>query len=189
MKEKPAVADKYRYLNPEVLYSRAAITTADRADIESFKLTAGKNERKRIRLCTHSDAKDPLHEMLIVHEREAYVRPHRHPGKTESMHVIDGLVDVIVFDEAGQVQRIISMGGFSSGRTFYYRMAAPVFHTLMIRSDVLVFHETTNGPFDRKDTVFAPWSPEDGDPQGIDAFMTALEEKIRVIKHDSQEKN
>ena len=59
----------------------------------------------------------------------------------------------------------------------------------MIRSDVLVFHETTNGPFDRKDTVFAPWSPEDGDPQGIDAFMTALEEKIRVIKHDSQEKN
>ena len=88
--------------------------------------------------------------MLIVHERGAYVRPHKHPAKTESTHIIEGLVDVVLFEDDARIERVISMGDYASGRAFYYRMDVPVFHTLIIRSDVLVFHETTNGPFERK---------------------------------------
>jgi hypothetical protein len=58
-------------------------------------------------------------------------------------------------------------------------MAVPLFHTLLIRSDVLVFHETTDGPFDRRDTAFAPWSPEDRDVEAANAFMSGLHDKIR----------
>jgi cupin fold WbuC family metalloprotein len=151
---------------------------ADRSDIDLLKQLSSHNPRKRIRLCAHENPDDRLHEMLIVHERSAYVRPHKHPGKTESTHIIEGLVDVVIFDDEGQIDRIISMGDYASGKTFYYRMAIPVFHTLIIRSEVLVFHETTNGPFNRSDTVFASWAPEDGDVDSVVSFMTDLKAKI-----------
>jgi cupin fold WbuC family metalloprotein len=176
------VLEKYRIFNPEVLYSEAEITTVDRSDVDLFKQQSSCNPRKRIRLCAHGNPDDRLHEMLIVHDRSAYVRPHKHLGKTESTHIIEGLVDVVMFDDDGQIARVISMGDYSSGRTFYYRMATPVFHTLIIRSDVLVFHETTNGPFDRKDTVFAPWAPEDSDINSISTFMSNLDGRVRLMQ-------
>ena len=176
------MTEKYRSLNSEVLYSESAITVTDRSDIDLFKNLSSRNQRKRIRLCAHAEPTDPLHEMLIVHERGAYVRPHKHPGKIESAHIIEGLVDVVVFDDDGQITSVIRMGDYASGKTFYYRMAIPLFHTLIIRSDVLVFHETTNGPFDRRDTIFAPWAPEDSDVSHVNFFMGDLDDRVRLMK-------
>lgn len=174
--------EKYRSLNPEVLYSEVTITTTDRSDINLFKQLSSQNPRQRIRLCAHGSPDDRLHEMLIVHERSAYVRPHKHPGKTESAHIIEGLVDVVVFDDDGRIESVISMGNYESGMKFYYRMAIPVFHTLIIRSDFLVFHETTDGPFERKDTVFAPWAPDDGDMNFVIKYMADLDDKVRLMR-------
>jgi len=176
------VNGKYIFQNPEVLYSEAALTTVNQSDIEHFKQLSSLNPRKRIRLCAHPKPDDGLHEMLIVHERGAYVRPHKHPGKTESTHIIEGLVDVVIFDSIGQITSVVSMGDYASGRTFYYRMATPVFHTLIIRSDVLVFHETINGPFDRRNTIFAPWAPEDGDVNSVSTFMATLDDRVRLVQ-------
>lgn len=176
------MTEKYRSLNPEVLYSESAITVTDRSDIDLFKKLSSRNQRKRIRLCAHVEPNDLLHEMLIVHERGAYVRPHKHPGKTESTHIIEGLVDVVVFDDEGRIESVIRMGDYASGKTFYYRMAIPVFHALIIRSDVLVFHETTNGPFDRRDTIFAPWAPEDSDVNFASDFLADLDDRVRLMK-------
>ena len=158
-------------LNPEVLVAEEPIVQVSRADVEFLKASAAQNERKRIRLCTHPDVDDRLHEMLIVHAKEAYVRPHKHLNKTESVHIIEGLVDVIVFDDVGNIIEVIRMGDYASGHRFYYRMSGPYYHTLLIRSDVLVFHETTNGPFRREDTVFAPWAPDEADLAARKAFM------------------
>ncbi len=128
----------YRMQNSEVLYSDAPIVTAAQSDIQHLIRLSADNPRKRVRLCAHKDPQRPLHEMLIIHERSAYVRPHRHPGKSESMHVISGEVDVVVFDAQGGVSEVIEMGDYASGKIFYYRMEVPLFHTLIIRSDVLV---------------------------------------------------
>ncbi len=171
----------YHQQNAEVLYTKDALTTADQSDIESFKQLSSRNPRERIRLCTHLDQADSLHEMLIVHEKSAYVRPHKHLGKSESTHIIEGLVDVVLFDDDGRIERVISMGDYASGKTFYYRMATPIFHTLIIRSDVLVFHETTNGPFDRSTTIFAPWAPEDADVKSVVDFMSNLDRRVSLI--------
>ena len=153
-----------RQINGEVLYAADPIAKVGRADISELIQRAGHGARKRARICTHRDTADKLHEMLIVHTRETYVRPHKHLGKSESFHLIEGAADVVVFDDEGNVADVIAMGDYSSGKTFYYRMADPLYHTLIIRSDVIVFHEATNGPFDRSATVFAPWAPEDGVP-------------------------
>ena len=96
--------------------------------------------------------------------------------------MIEGLVDVVMFDDSGNVQDLIRMGDYASGRVFYYRVASPVFHTLIIRSDVLVFHETTNGPFDRSDTVFAPWAPSDDETESVRTFMADLNHRISLVR-------
>ena len=169
---------RVKTLNPEVLVADEPIVQVSRPDVEFLKVSAVQNERKRIRLCAHPDVDDRLHEMLIVHAKETYVRPHKHLNKTESVHIIEGLVDVIVFDETGNICEVIRMADYASGHRFYYRMSSPYYHTLLIRSDVLVFHETTNGPFVRTDTVFAPWSPEKSDSAAVKEYM---EQMARVV--------
>ena len=176
------MSNKYISLNPEVLYSESAIVSVEKSDIEHFKQLSSCNPRERIRLCAHASPEDSLHEMLIVHKRSAYVRPHKHPGKTESTHIIEGLVDVVVFDDDGRIERVIRMGDYASGKTFYYRMAIPAFHTLLIRSEFLVFHETTNGPFDRSDTIFAPWAPDDGDVNSVTSYIADLNGRVGLVQ-------
>ncbi len=162
----------------EVRYATDAIVLVDAADIACLKRAAAENARRRIRLCAHHSVDDRLHEMLIVHTSDTYVRPHKHGGKSESFHVIEGDVDVVIFDDGGGVTEVIRMGAFASGRPFYYRIAGPLFHTLLIRSDVLVFHETTSGPFRRADTVFAPWAPDEGDPAAVRRYLTELDARL-----------
>jgi cupin fold WbuC family metalloprotein len=172
----------YMAQNAEVMYSHVPIITVDRGGVNELLLLASQNQRKRVRLCAHKSSAHNLHEMIIVHEKSAYVRPHRHVGKIESMHIISGTVDVIIFDDHGNITRVIEMGEFSSGKSFYYRMDTPLFHTLLIRSEVLVFHETTNGPFNRSDATFAPWSPDGSDINAINIYMTNLNDKVRLIQ-------
>src|SRR2546428_13766383 len=116
--------------------------------------------------------------MLIVHTFNTYVRPHKHVGKSESFHVIEGDVDVVIFADDGQVSDVIEMGSFQSGRPFFYRIADPLYHTLLIRSPVLVFHETTSGPFKREETVFAAWAPDDSQREAVDRYLTGLNDIV-----------
>ena len=167
--------------NEEVLYVRDRVNLFSFRDLQALREMASKNSRKRIRACVHGDKTDSLHEMLIVHEKSAYVRPHKHPGKSESIHIIEGLVDILLFDDSGRIEQVINMGDYASGRAFYYRMATPIYHTLIIRSDVLVFHETTNGPFDRAATLFAPWAPEDTRVSSVVEFMADLQRRVSLI--------
>jgi cupin fold WbuC family metalloprotein len=170
-----------RPFNEEVLYATDPIVRLTQGDVAELIKLADRNPRKRIRICAHRDVGDKLHEMLIVHVRDTYVRPHKHPGKSESFHLIKGEVDVVVFDEAGLVTNVIRMGDYASGKTFYYRMTDPCYHTLLIQSDVIVFHETTNGPFQRSETVFAPWAPEEAAEAARRVFMEALAGKVATF--------
>jgi len=163
----------------EVLYADDPIVSVDAAAIDVLKRAALMNPRRRIRLCAHRDTGDGLHEMLIVHTRDTYVRPHLHVGKSESFHVIEGDVDVVIFDEGGGVAEVIAMGPVQSGRRFFYRIADPLYHTLLIRSDLLVFHETTTGPFRRDQTLFAPWAPDGNDPVETERFLSSVEARLR----------
>jgi cupin fold WbuC family metalloprotein len=176
-----ALDQKYRFQNAEVVYSEAEIVTAQRSDIAELVTLSSKNQRARIRLCAHRDPAQPLHEMLIVHERSAYVRPHKHPAKTESMHIISGAVDFVAFDDAGQIAKLIRMGDYASGLPFYSRVDTPIFHTLIIRSDVLVFHETTDGPFQPGASIFPAWAPDGADPDAARRYIDDVNQRIKFF--------
>jgi cupin fold WbuC family metalloprotein len=163
-----------RPLNDEVIAADEDVLRIDSAGLNQLKDTAAANARRRIRICAHHDTSDPLHEMVIVHMEGVYVRPHKHIGKTESMHVIEGVADVVFFDDLGGVHEVIPMGEVGSGHAFYYRLASSRYHTLVVRSEFFIFHEVTNGPFHPEDTVFAPWAPEETDAAGLARFQERL---------------
>jgi len=169
---------RFREHNAEVLYAEDPIVQVDREDIDFLVRRAFENPRKRVRLCAHRNVGDKLHEMLIVHARDCYVRPHKHTGKSESFHIVSGVVDIILFDEAAAIVDVVPMGDYSTGRKFFYRLADPYYHTLLIRSDYVVFHEITNGPFDRADTIFAPWAPVETEAAAVGNFMKELARSV-----------
>ena len=70
------------------------------------------------------------------------------------------------------------MGAQKSGKAFYQRLSDPLYHTLIIRTDFLVFHEITEGPFVRGDAVFPKWAPAE---QGEDStrFIEQIKQQIR----------
>lgn len=158
----------------EVFYAEPGLTLVDRTTIDFLKRAAAANRRRRSRLCVHRDIEDVVHEMLIVHVRDAYVRPHKHVGKSESLHVIEGSATMVTFTEQGDPSGYEPLGEAASGRRFFYRMPEGVYHTLLIESDWFVFHEATRGPFDKAQTLFAPWSPEESDAAAVRRFTRAL---------------
>lgn len=165
-------------ISEEIFYAEEDVVTVNQQNIEFLKGQALKNRRRRSRLCTHKDIHDVLHEMLIIHTNDTYVRPHKHLGKSESFHVIEGTIDVIIFDEQGGISKVISMGDYCSGKVFYYRIAQPLYHMVIIISPAAVFHECTNGPFKKSDTVYAPWAPQEEDKEAVRAYFRELIKSI-----------
>lgn len=158
-------------LNNEVYHSVENFFSLNKEDINKLINLAKKNPRNRIRYCSHFSGQDALHEMFIVHPKDAYVRPHMHLDKIESMLILAGEVDYVMFDDKGSIESVVGMGSFESKKPFYQTIRKKKFHTLIIKSDWLVFLEITNGPFDKKDTIFADWSPLDSEEEEINQFI------------------
>jgi cupin fold WbuC family metalloprotein len=166
-----------RSVNEEVFVATGGIVRVSAEDVTFLAAQARGNARKRARLCAHPGSQDRLHEMLIVLARETYIRPHRHANKSESFHVVEGELDVVIFNDDGAVREVVRMGDYRSGKVFFYRLMEPCYHTVLINTPAALFHETTNGPFDRADTEFAPWAPAEGDPAGA-AYTDNLRDSV-----------
>lgn len=173
--------------NNEVYYAMDNIIKIGKTEIDWLKEKSMDNERKRCRICAHKDIDEKVHEMFIIHTKDTYVRPHKHINKNESLYVIEGSADVIIFDEMGNINEVIPMGDYLSGRKFFYRINDPHYHTLHITSKFLIFHETIKGPFNKGDATFAPWAPDENDCKAIEEFIEELERaktKFLLIKKD-----
>ncbi len=157
--------------NSEVLIARDSIVRLTANDLQSLKASAAQNERQRIRLCTHQDVNDKLHEMFIVLTKSTYIRPHKHLEKIESYHVIEGEADLVLFEDHGAIVDVIRLGDYASKKAFYFRVADPRHHMLIIRSGTFIFHETTTGPLNPAETLFPDWSPSLDDKIAGDQFV------------------
>ena len=149
---------------PEVFVAEGPIATIGPAEIELLRQAVHRTPKRRARINAHTGNDDALHEMIIAIAQASYIRPHRHPGKSEAFHIIEGEVDIVVFRDDGAIEQIVSLGEKGGSRSFYYRMSEPRFHTLIIRSDILIVHEITNGPFSPEGTIYAAFAPAEGDP-------------------------
>ncbi|MFM9970248.1 MAG: WbuC family cupin fold metalloprotein [Burkholderiales bacterium] len=150
-----------RKLNEEVFIAEDPIVQIGDDQIVFLKQQAGASPRKRARICAHKSNDDALHEMVIAIAASSYIHPHKHLQKSESFHIVEGNVDVAVFDDVGNVIDVVELGTAGSGRRFFYRLSPGAFHTLLVRSDFIVMHEVTNGPFTSGGTALAPFAPSE----------------------------
>jgi len=135
---------------------------------------AEKEPKRRARLNLHTSDEDPIHEMIIAFRKDSLNMPHRHVGKSESMHVMQGQVDVVTFNDEGKVLQRIRLSHSGTGPSVF-RMGAPIWHTVIPVTDVVVVHETTNGPFvPGKNMEIPPWAPAESE-------LAAWVDKLRVL--------
>ncbi len=173
-----------RKVNDEVFLALDPIVRLGDEELAFLKTQALASPRKRARICAHKSNDDPLHEMLIVISSSSYIHPHRHVDKSESFHIVDGEVDVVVFDADGNIMDVVELGAAGTGRSFFYRLAESAFHTLLIKTDYLIVHEVTNGPFARDKTILAPFAPAEDRVDEARAYITAIAQ--RASEHKSR---
>jgi cupin fold WbuC family metalloprotein len=128
--------------------------------LSRLKASAIESPLGRCRVCVHVDDAAMVQEMILAMRQDVLFRPHRHPKKTESFHMIEGALDIVVFDERGTPVRAIQLAADDGTRPFYYRLNEALYHAILPRTPLVVFHETTTGPFSKSDAEFADWAPQ-----------------------------
>ncbi|WP_397569834.1 WbuC family cupin fold metalloprotein [Schlesneria sp. T3-172] len=157
-----------------VIVADSDIYVVEPETLQRLRQLAADSPLKRSRICLHRTSDDPIQEMVILFDRDTYVRVHRHRNKSESFHVVEGLLQVIFFDDQGVETQRISLGAPGTGRPSLYRLACDAWHTVLVESDWGVIHETTNGPFVPGDAQFAPWAPDGNDAAEATVFLESL---------------
>ena len=168
--------------NKEVYYFKDQnILTLTKRDLSFLKSKVKRTKKKRIRFCFHNNKKDSLHEMVILLQKGTYIRPHMHIQKPESLHIIEGECDVIFFNTNGQIVDIKNISK-KKNSVFYYRLNKPIYHTFVLKSKYVIFHETTTGPLNRSKTKYASWAPDEEKKLAVKKFLNELSMSIKSHK-------
>jgi cupin fold WbuC family metalloprotein len=168
------IHNQAKRISEEVITSCVTNVAVSRDTISELSTIAKKTSRGRVRLCAHRDTNEIVHEMFIVHPRGAYIPPHKHLAKSESILVIEGETEYFTFYDDGPVKQRISMGDYRSGKSFFFRLQEPLFHSMLILSETLTFLEITKGPFNPSDTVEASWAPNKNCEPEVGQFLNKL---------------
>lgn len=144
--------------------------------ISYLKSLAQKDKDRKCTMCLHNDTRNHVHEMINVYPKGMYVRPHNHPFKTETKIMIEGKLQVIIFEDTGDILDNFVM---EKSGIFTFRLEKGIIHTNIPLTDC-VFHEVISGPFiGKEDSVFPEWAPESDDKKSVNLYMKELEKRIR----------
>src|SRR4051812_46136918 len=86
--------------------------------LDRLKVAAQQSPLRRSRLCLHLSPNDTVQEMIIALCQDVLFQPHRHEHKTESFHIIDGELDLVIFDGHGTPIQTLKMAPPGSGKIF-----------------------------------------------------------------------
>jgi len=167
-------------LSLEVYQAEGEVVWATRENVDFLKERAAESQRRRARMLAHPGSDDSIHEMLVVLARDNYIHPHIHPNKTESFHMVEGRMNVILFHEDGEILEVVRMGDTTSGLPFFYRQTRPIYHTIIPLTEFVAFNEVTPGPFDASDLKLAEWAPAEGPDGKLKAYIDDLRERTET---------
>ena len=154
------------------------VTSIDEQLAATVAARAAESPRRRMNHNFHTSAQDNPHRFLNVLLKGTYIRPHRHsnPAKAESFITLDGEVEVLIFDDAGNVTERHELGRRGAGGMKWGVDLQPgVWHTIVALTDIVVCFEVKPGPWEpSSDKEFAPWAPAEGD-EGAISYLAGLE--------------
>jgi len=167
---------KWKKVSEEVFYpsQNDQFLQISKKDIIFLKSIANNNERKRARFCGHLSTSDDIQEMVIFHRKNTYIRPHKHLMKTESYLLLEGEIDMVLFDDEGNVIEVVELGDYKSGKPFFYRLQRQVFRSLILKTNA-IFLEVKRGPFKMDNILWAKWAPHHEDSENVRKFCKKLD--------------
>ncbi len=125
------------------------------------------------RICLHPSPDDTFHDMIILeYKGKRYYRPHKHPQKPETIHIIDGKAIIVIFSPDGKIKHSAIL---AEDDTRIFRIAADNFHTVIPISNYVLYHESKPGPFKvTSDSVYPVWAPNGQNQKLADNYITKL---------------
>ena len=136
-------------INPNIIQNKKTICFYDKNLISVLKKKAKKAKNKRSRILLHTSSKAQVQEMIIALHKSSDVPAHQHPSnKSESYFIIEGKMQLEIYDKSGKIKKVVQMGSVNSGKPFYYRMSkGNSWHKPSATSEFCIYHETFAGPF------------------------------------------
>jgi cupin fold WbuC family metalloprotein len=174
----PVRACVYERQTDEVFRTKPGVVSVSRADLEYMRSEANRTVNKRICLCVHQSDKDQLHEMFGVYTHKTFFGDKLHFGKDKSLHILEGEADLIIFDEVGNIRDLVQLGDRTKDKNIFVRVPQGVTYSLIVRSEYLIVHEATSGPFNREETLWADWSPLDSELPALKVHQQHLEMRL-----------
>ncbi len=159
------------------IFNQSPVCVVDSKMIETLKAEALRSTLGRYRLCMHHSTDDPMQDMIVVHRRGSYSRPHSHPAAASSYTLIDGRMAVLIFDESGAVTQRIRMGchGDPEADTVSLHLSAGTIYSSVCLTETVVFQETIAAPNpNNAATRYAEWSPAPDETERVAAFQREL---------------
>ena len=125
---------------------------------DNFKMS----ERKRHRFCFHQNPDVMLHDIIISYDKNSYIPPNKHIGKPETLVILQGRIQVFLFNDNGKCIRALNLGPMQSDLPFILRIPPNTWHGLRCISDEpCIMKETITGPYSKESLMWADFAPSE----------------------------
>lgn len=162
--------------------------------LNDLKHSALNSSLHRARINIHRSDSAKVQEMIIALTNNCLFQPHRHIEKSESFHLIEGELLIMLFNDNGQLHDLIGLSEmhsnidkmFNCRKGVYYRLDSSRWHSVLPLTPYVVFHETTNGPFVQGQHTFANFCPQEEKQLRLfywDALIPYFKNQQRIKDH------
>ena len=117
--------------------------------IKELKRISELNGKRNARFCLHNSTDSSLHDMIILeYQNKKCRKPHKHLKKEETLHMIEGEMLSLIFDDLGNLLEKIVL---SPKNKFSYRVGKGFYHVWLPKTELVIYREIKQGPFNPKD--------------------------------------
>lgn len=155
------------------------------AQLDELVMQAEVSPRLRQHQNIHATFDDPCQRLFNAIEPGSYIRPHRHASvpRDELLVAIRGLMALLIFDDEGQVKRVVRFGSQKYGPDFAVgiEVTPTTWHTVLALVPGSVLLEIKPGPFDpAQPKNLADWAPAEGS-QRVHKYLSDLHKSLDCI--------
>ena len=151
--------------------------------LESLIAAAKQSPRGRQHLNLHENHSDKAQRLLNAIGTESYIRPHRHflDPKPELLVAISGVLSLLVFNDAGEIEEITRLGPEpNKSSCFAVELSPADWHTVIAHTPDAVILEIKPGPFDPFTAKeYAPWAPEENSLEAM-VYFSRLRDRVKL---------
>ena len=132
-------------------FAKTSPVKINKSLLNELKEISRQNGDANIRLCLHRDSNETLHDMIILQYQDKNCRkPHMHPTNDETLQIIEGDLVAFILGESGELKEKVILG---QENNLILRIPRQNYHVYFPLKDYVIYRETTQGPFEKKEHI------------------------------------